>query len=367
MKALDGGRQAHPLPVLIDVGPKPRILLIRLSAIGDVVVTTPVARALRATFPRAYLAWVVEPKAGEVLRRNPFLDEVITWQREPGSRLTRQAGAYAALRRELRQRRFDLAIDFQGLLRSGLVAWMSGARWRIGNTRCKEPAGWFYTHQVPRPTRTSSSRQRCLDLLRPLGVETEDRRMVVEMSEEDRAAAAAILEEAGLGADEPYACLVPATTWWHKHWLDARWAILADRLREEEGLKPVFMGAAADTARIGAIMGGMDGPAASLCARTSLLQAAAVLARARLVVAVDTGLLHIAAAVGAPLVGLCGASYWPGFQDYENLRLIHEPFPCSPCLHRPICRYVDCMQAIVTGDVLAACRQVMDRAPVPVP
>lgn len=336
----------------------PRVLLIRLSAIGDVVVTTPVTRAIRESLPESYVAWVVEPKAAAVLKGNPYLDQLILWDRQARRSAAGQVSAYRELAAELRALRFDAAIDFQGLLRSGLVARLSGARMRIGNDRCKEPAHLFYTHRIARPRHTTSSRQRCLDLLQPLGIRTEDRRGVVAFSEDDRQAARAALAEAGAPAGQPVAALAPVTTWPHKHWLDDRWALVADRLREEQGFFPAFLGARADTAKIRQIQGRMTGPAANLCGETTLSQAAALVAEAGVVVAVDTGLLHIAAAVGAPLVGVCGASYWPGFQDYDNFRLVREPFPCSPCLHHPICRYVDCMQAIVPRTVLEACRQV---------
>jgi heptosyltransferase-1 len=335
------------------------VLLIRLSAIGDVVVTTPVARALRAAFPEAYLAWVVEPKAKDAVLGNPFLDEVIVWDRRRSGGTGGQVGAYRWLARELRARRFDVAIDFQGLLRSGLIGLLAGARHRIGNTRCKEPAGWLYTARVPRPTDTTSSRQRCLDLLQPLGVRSRDRRMVFALSEGERQRAQALLAEAGVAPGSSYAAFAPATTWRHKHWLDHRWGMVADRLREEHGLAPVFLGGPADGERVGRIRAAMTGPAADLCGRTSLKEAAAVVAGARLALAVDTGLLHIAAAVGTPLVGVCGASYWPGFQDYDQFRLVREPFPCSPCLHHPICRYVDCMQAVGVGAVVAAGRELL--------
>jgi heptosyltransferase-1 len=384
-------------PAAVHLPPRPAILLIRLSAIGDVVVTTPVTRALRSALPDSRIAWVVEPKAEAVLRDNPFVDDLIVWDRASGRPFGRQIGAYRRLRQQLRGRRFDVAIDFQGLLRSGLLAWLSGAPIRVGNTQTKEPAGCFYTHRVPRPSRTRSSRQRCLDLLRPLGIETEDRRMVMEFRAADADSARRLLIESGLPAPPPeqsairlparcggnpqsanrnpqsgylrdtevirnpqssYACLAPFTTWPHKHWRGDRWAVVADLLRDEEGLFPVFLGGAADQPRVRDILAAMRGPAADLCGRTSLSEAAATLAGSAVVVAVDTGLLHMAAAVAAPLVGLCGASYWPGFEDYSNFRLIREPFPCSPCLHHPICRHVDCMEAIIPIAVLAACRDV---------
>ncbi len=341
----------------------PRVLLIRLSAIGDVVVTTPVSRAIREAIPDAYVAWVVEPKAREVVEGNPYLDEVIVWDRGRGGSLGAQLAAYRRLRRELRgpesTPRFTVAIDFQGLLRSGLMALLSGARLRIGNTGCKEPVEWLYTARVPRPTDTRSSRQRCLDLLRPLGIESRDRRGVFPVTEEHFRSALATAEQAGLPPGARYACLAPMTTWPQKHWLPERWAVVADRLRAEHGLTSLFLGGPGDRENVAAICGQMAGPAVNLCGRTTLKEAGALLSGAAVVAAVDTGLLHIAAAVGAPLVGVCGASYWPGFQDYDDFRLVRVTFPCSPCLHHPICRNTDCMQALAPDRVLAACRELL--------
>src|SRR5437773_12549655 len=100
----------HSAAPVVDLGPEPRILLIRLSAIGDVVVTTPVTRALRTAFPHARVSWVVEPKAAAVLHSNPFLDDVIVWDRAPGAPAGKQIAAYRRLRETLRTRQFDAAI-----------------------------------------------------------------------------------------------------------------------------------------------------------------------------------------------------------------------------------------------------------------
>src|SRR5438105_6303271 len=113
----------------VNLGPRPRILLVRLSAIGDVVVTTPVARVLRQALPEAHIAWVVEEKAADVLVGNPHLDEVIIW---PRSSWQQQSGGWARLARhrkfiaDLRRRRFDVGIDFQGLARSAFLLAAAG-------------------------------------------------------------------------------------------------------------------------------------------------------------------------------------------------------------------------------------------------
>src|SRR5688572_14807705 len=153
-----------------------RILIIRLSAIGDVIVTTPVARALREAMPDAHLAWVVEPRARDVLAGNPYLDEVIVWDRPKGA--LSPANMWS-VHRALRPRKFDIAIDFQGLLRSAPAARLSAARTVIGNAGAKEHADFLYDAKVPRSETDRSNRQRCLDLLRPLGIESRDRRMLI--------------------------------------------------------------------------------------------------------------------------------------------------------------------------------------------
>jgi heptosyltransferase-1 len=348
-----------------ELGDRPRILLVRLSSIGDVIVATPAIAALRAAFPQAHLAWLVEEKSADIVRGNPALDEVIVWERAATSR----HGRMRALRehldfaRRLRERRFDVAIDFQGLLRSALLVGLSGARWRIASEGSREGSRLFYNVCVPR-SEDPSSRQRCLDVLQPLGVESRDRRMVVWFGPEHAAAAGrlAARARAEVGGTR-LVCLCPATTWRHKHWREEGWGALADGLARD-GATPVFMGAASDRPMLERIRKQMRERAFHVAGETSLKEAAALLARAALAITVDTGLMHSAVAVGAPVVALCGPSYWPGFEDYEGLHMLRKPFPCSPCLRRPTCANDDCMTAITSGEVLAVARAVLSGLPI---
>jgi len=330
----------------------PRILIVRLSAIGDVVVTTPVSRALREAFPDAHLTWAVEKKASGFLEGNPYLDEVVVWDRPRGARGMADVVRFGTL---LRKGRFDWAVDCQGNLRSALVSRLSGARKVIGNTEAREQAARCYHVRVPRSATDLSSRQRCLDLLRPLGVRSSDRRMVVTVSDTERNAARDALEAGGLPAGAGYACLVPGTTWPQKHWFEDRWAELAGLVQERLGLTPVLLGGPADVIAAERIREAAPGRCVTLAGKTSLKTGAAVLEGARFTVAVDTGLMHASVAVGTPTVGVCGASWWKGFQDYEPFALVREPMSCSPCLHRPSCGgQFDCMRALSAERVLAA-------------
>jgi heptosyltransferase-1 len=236
----------------------------------------------------------------------------------------------------------------------------------VGNTKAKEHADLFYHRKVERSETDLSSRQRCLDLLRPLGIETADRRMVVAVSNAERAAAREVLAQLGIGASERYTCLVPATTWPQKHWFEPEWAALAGRMRESLGLTPVILGGPADVPMATRIAEAARGKVAIAAGKTSLKIAAALLEGARVNVAVDTGLLHASVAVGAPTVGVCGASWWHGFADYERFALVREEMKCSPCLHKPTCGGAfDCMRALTPERVLAAARGLLG-SPVPV-
>jgi heptosyltransferase-1 len=337
------------------------VLIVRLSAIGDVVVTTPVTRALRQAFPAAYLAWVVESRAADVLEGNPYLDAVIRWDRKRGGLTLREA---AALRRLLRPHRFDLALDFQGNLRSALAARLSGARIVVGRQGVKEGAALLYHRRVPREPEVLSSRQRSLNLLRSIGVESGDREMVVAVDASLRGQAEEALRAAGAPANQPYCCLVPATTWAQKHWFAESWAVLATAVARRFAVAPVVLGGPTDTDLADQIAGESGVPVVNLAGRTSLRGAAAVLQGARFAVAVDTALMHIAVAVGTPTVGLCGASWWYGFQDYAPFELVREPLPCSPCLHHPTCEgRHDCMRAITPQRVLDAIGRLIPGGP----
>lgn len=339
----------------LNLGLRPRILLIRLSAIGDVIVTTPVLRALRTALPEAHLAWLVEEKAADILRGHPMLDELIVWPRTSWERQTRgiaRMTRHAGFLAELRRRRYDVVIDFQGLLRSAWVGVAAGIRHRIGNTRTREGSGLLYTIRVPRPPEPSS-RQRCLDLLRPLGIESRDRQMAVPVGAAERDFAAGFLERMGV-ASHPYVCLCPATTWPNKHWIEERWAGLADRIQDRLRMTPIFMGARADLPMLDRIRSAMQNVPVIAAGETSLRGAAALLEGARAAVSVDTALMHLGVAVGTPVIGLCGPSYWPGFQDYEGYQMIRKPVPCSPCLRHPTCAHFDCMRAISVEDAARA-------------
>jgi heptosyltransferase-1 len=338
-----------------------RILIVRLSAIGDVVMTTPVAKALRNAFPDAYIAWVVEDRSKDVIEGNPYLDEIVVWRRStgPGSAFNR-AAAYLAgvrdLRRELRARKFDVAIDFQGLLRSALVARISGAKCRVGYDSARERAELLYNVRLPMRDSGLRGPEMYRRMLELLGIADDGFEMHVPIDDEDRAFARRFIAEAvsGRPGSARVVALCPATTWRHKHWTEDGWARVADDLVSRHGAVPIFLGSKGDAELMSRIRGLLKCDAQSAIGKTTLKQASAILEQSDLVISVDTGLLHIANALSRPIVGIFGPTTWQYLRKKDTLTIVAKDLPCMPCFRHPSCSGFECMQAITAEDVLSA-------------
>lgn len=343
-----------------------RILVVRLSARGDVVLSSPLAGALRHRFPDAYIAWAVEERTADVIRHNPHLDEVIVWERAEWKRLLRRGrwgaflGAAVDFFTELRDRRFDVAIDAQGLLRSGALAFFSGAPVRIG-LGSREGSGLLMTKVVEREffTRTIASADAAF--ARALGLDTSSFRMEIPRGADELAAVGRIVEGAGLGDGFVAAC--PFTTRLYKHWFEDRWAALIRGIRERAGLGVVLLGGPGDRAAADRILAeGANGPVAGaplvdLVGRTTLGEASAVVSRCSALVGVDTGLSHMAHAFGRPSVLIFGSNAPYLDPPTAGARILHSGRDCSPCWGRLTCDgRIDCMDDITVGEVLAAVR-----------
>lgn len=290
-----------------------RIALVKLSSLGDVVHALPVAATLRAARPGARLVWIVERREAAVLRGHPDLDEVIVadtrgWRRARGPAALRAALAdVLALRRRLRRARFDVAIDLQGLIKSGAVARASGAPLRIGFAAGwgREPLGALFSNRrVLPPPSVRHVIEQYLALLVPLGIEAPK----LEFRLPSTPAAEASIEEwlamAGLKPQRRLVVLNPGAGREAKRWPVAHFTALARRLAHEADAHVVVSWGPGEEPAARAIVQGAG--SALLAPPTDLDALLALLRRASVVVAADTGPLHMAAALGTPCVGLYG-------------------------------------------------------------
>lgn len=355
-----------------------RILVVRLSARGDLVFASPLAGALRRRYPDAFIAWLAEERTADVIRHNPHLDEVIVWQRAAWKRLLR-TGRWGALAHalveflgSLRARRFDVAIDVQGLLRSGVAAFLSGAPVRIG-LRSREGSRCLMTQVVERggDDRLIASEYRFL--AERLGLATGPFPLEIPRGAEEADNAGRLL--AGAGITNGFLAACPFTTRFHKHWFEDRWSSLIEQVRARLGVGVVLLGGPADRAAADRILDALPeptpsaGPVVDLVGRTTLGEASAVVARCGVLVGVDTGLSHMAHAFDRPAVLLFGSN--TPYLDPPGPRatILHSGRGCSPCRGRLVCDgRIDCMDDIAVGEVFAAvAARLEDRAAPPVP
>jgi lipopolysaccharide heptosyltransferase I len=331
-----------------------RILIIKPSALGDIVHALPILNLLRIRWPRAHIAWLVNPAFAGLLEGHPQLNEVIRFERHrfatgwwhPGAAL----GLFQFVR-ALRQKQFDLVIDLQGLFRSGWLAWATGTPMRMGFADARE-LGWiFYSHRVVVHTWNQHALERYLNIAQALGCGLQP--VVFQFPP---------AEALPQPIEGPYAVLLPGTNWETKKWPIESFAQIVKPLRERFGLRSVVAGAS-DAVELAARMRGLtDGEEwIDLTGKTSLRQLVALLAGASLVVANDSGPMHIAAALGRPLVTLYGPTDPVMTGPYGRMdTVVRLDIACSPCLSRK-CSHQSCLRWLGADAVLDAVAEQMGR------
>ena len=343
---------------------QPRILLVRLSAIGDIVFASPLVASVRRAWPDAYIAWLAQPECAPLLRHHPDLDDVIEW---PSGRLRDhwRQGRPLTLLREAREligglqaRRFDLAVDLQGLLKSALPLRLSGAAVRVG-LGSREGGALLMTRVVPKDgSEGDRIGSEYLRLARALGLPLGDFEMAIHCAPNDVAAAETLINAERI--DGGFVAFCPFTTRPQKHWFAERWVELAQRLKADTGLPAVLLGGPGDRAAAAAITAAANtnvGVVVDLTGRTSLLAAAALIERSRALIGVDTGLGHMGIAFKRPTLLLFGSTCPYLDTTRPDARVLYHRRDCSPCRRRPSCGGAfHCMRDIGVDEVLAALR-----------
>jgi heptosyltransferase-1 len=290
------GRSRTPL----DEYPARRIALLKPSALGDIVHCLPVLTALRRRYPEAHITWVVNQGYEPLLAGHRDLDATLAFDRS-ASRKGWWAGTrtFAQILLELRRRCFDLVVDLQGLFRTGLMAAASRAPRRVGLSTAREGAAWFYTDVVPVADFDAlHAVDRCWLVARALGAGHQAKEFHVPLAPAARAWAETKLA----GRPRPWLVLAAGSRWRTKRWPPAHFAALARRTRADFGGTVLLVGSKDEADLSLAVRERLEEPVVDLTGITTLPQLAALLARADVVLANDSGPLHLAAALGRPVV-----------------------------------------------------------------
>lgn len=335
------------------------ILVIKLRYIGDVLLTAPVFRSLKAAFPAAKLTAAVNRGTEEMLKRNPDVDEVLVVEKGP----------LAAQRRflsDLRRRRFDRVIDLTDGDRSALLSWFSGAAVRIGFNDEHRWRGLLYSSVVKSHPHEVHRIDRNLAALRALGIQPKASAPVLSLSPEDEQAAERLLRKFGIEAQTAgsprLVMLHPGARYWFKAWPAERFAELADRLTAAFDCRILIGGDCHDREVAEAIRKAAHATPTILAGEATLLEYAAILKRCALFVGNDSGAMHIATAVGTPVVALFGPSnpleWGPRGGPME---VLYKGLDCRICFH-PTCRRGEwsCMRLISVDEVFAAGKRLIE-------
>src|SRR2546423_7259731 len=371
-----------------------RILLIKPSALGDVIHTIPLLVKLRARYPGAAIDWLITPENADVVRHHPALSNVVIFARRDflkrGQR-SRAVLTFLDLLQQIRRAEYDLVVDMHGQMRSALFALISGARVRIGFDRpikftrtisaehdlrnvpsrgwrgAREGSWMAYTHRIPIPTLDVHAIDRYLWVGSLLGFDDEPPELAIHLSPETIRKVERLLEEHGVPATQPLVVLVPGTIWETKHWTIDGFAGAARQFLRE-GCAVALAGTKRDENRCRQIAAAAPGTV-NLCGTTTPADLAGLIRRAEVAVTNDSGSMHVAASLGKPMVSVFGPTNPVHIGPYERPEtVVAVDLPCSPCHYRRLsqCPFDHaCMKQVTSAMVVERVRKILGSAKSP--
>lgn len=337
-----------------------KILLSRLRFIGDVVLTTPIIRAMRAAYPEAHIAYLAERKAVSLLEHNPYLNELIPYD------IKKNIFSQVLFYRRLRTNKYDLAIDFFGNPRTALLTYAAGATVRLGldgRTRSR-----LYTLRIKDDGRPKTAIQFYFQFLRALGVKPTSTKTEIFLTADERREARIYLQWNGVDIDRPIVVLHSGASWPAKVWPSDRFAQLADKIIAKLGAQVILHQGPKDHKIVSEVSRKCVGNVRVLDT-PPLRQLAAILSHASVCVANDSGPMHIAAAVGTKTIGIFGPgeeNIWFPYEPSEGHLALRKDVWCHPC-HLDFCdkrgdEYMKCLNLLEVDEVLRAVERCLQSA-----
>jgi len=345
------------------------ILIVKLSALGDVVQTIPAFEALRSHYPAAHISWLVEEGAAELLEYYPGLDEAYVCHRKFWLKKLRKPLFWPAVAldiiqftRRLRSRYYDVIIDFQGLLKSAIwVGLARGAR-KVGFAGTREGSWRLLNERMPPYDPDKHALDRYLDVARYLGAEVEEILVHDPWTPAEEHQFNDRLSQVTRNGETPLILCHPMSRWQTKLWPKAKFARLAAEMVVGLQATVIFTGSAEDRDEIAAVMREAGGVGLYNWAGTTNLRELAYLCKkADVVISTDSGPMHLAAVLGTPVVALFGPTAPWRTGPYGHMhRVLRMERDCSPCFQRN-CETVECMTAIEVDDVFRAVVEQLDK------
>jgi lipopolysaccharide heptosyltransferase II len=338
-----------------------RIIIVRMDRIGDVVLSTPVIKAVRDAYPDSHIAVLVRPYAKDVVDGNPYIDEVITYDKSG-----KEKGLLGNLRfiANLRNKKFDLAIILHPKNSSHMIAYLAGIPERLGYDK---KSGIFLTKRIPHTKQLGLKHEidYTLSLLRYIGIESSDRSLHMPVNRSSEEKIKEIFKNNGISQNDTIITVHPAASCRSRRWASERFAKVSDFLAEKYGARIVMIsGPGEDKAMGDKVAELMKSGCLNLSGKTRVSDLASILRRSKLLISNDSGPVHISCAVGTPVIsifsrkdrGISPERWGPlGKKDIT----LHKDVGCEACLAHNCKLEFKCLDAISVEDVLSAADKIL--------
>ncbi|MEA3329074.1 MAG: lipopolysaccharide heptosyltransferase II [Candidatus Omnitrophota bacterium] len=347
---------------MIDKSKIKKILIIRTDRIGDVVLSTPVIKAVREAFPQAYIAVMVRPYTKDIVIGNPYLDEVIVYDKYGVHKSWRGTLKFAL---SLRRKKFDLALILHPTNRVHIVSFLAGIPSRIGY---RKKCGFLLTGSIEDKKHLGKKHELeyNFDLTELIGIKKIDRTLFMPVAEKDKQFAGKVLKKNGFKNGDNLITIHPGSSCSSKRWLPQNFARLSDRLSMLDNIKVIMIGGPADKNIARQVSGYVKLPIVNLCGQLNLKELAGVIQASRLFITNDNGPMHIASAVGTPVIAIFGRNQ-AGLSPVrwgptgEKDVVLHKDVGCKQCLAHNCRKGFKCLKAITVEEVAEEVNKLLRR------
>ena len=327
------------------------ILIVKLSAIGDVIHALPVSYAIKETFPNAKITWVVEPPAYDLLKMNPCVDKIILFQKKDFKTFSGFMKKFFPFKQEIQSENYDAVLDLQGLFKSAAIAFFAKANIKLGICDMRE-----CSDKISKPVVGENFQghivERYLDTARAIGCKVSEVKFPLEVPEVEEKKAAAILKHSGFCEGNFYAVFAIGANWANKRWSVENFAKLSDWLYDKKIVPVMIGGGDVDLQRAAEIESLVEIPPLNLVGKTNLMQLTSIIKNAKFVIGGDTGPVHLAAGLKIKTLMLMGptdANRNGAFGQSENS--IEVDRDCKGCWKRACPKNEDCLEKITVEQI----------------
>src|SRR3989337_487752 len=329
-----------------------KILIINLSSIGDVVHTLPALYALRNAYPSAKIDWLVEEERSNILIGHPLLNEVFVIKKKG---CLKDFKATYSIARRLRALNYDIVLDFQGLFKSGLWVFLSKGKRRIGFDKSGEFSHLLLNERLPAYNPDKHAVDRYLDIAEYLKANRSKVEFPISISENEKKRVRGLLKTNGIWEGTPFVVVNLMARWETKQWKVKKFVDLCNEVINRFSCRVVLVGAFSgkENKEVVALT---NNRAVDLSGKTTLKELTYLMSLSQMLITVDSGPMHIAAAVGVPVIAIFGPTApWRTGPYGEGHTVIRKELPCSPCFSK-VCKDkgLICMKSIEVKDVLKA-------------